>query len=101
MLFNNQKKIDQPFPNCSLNFRPPALIIHQRMPANTDRLRSLPDSQPGAKSEHLQPLAVSKRIHITSAQQGILRLLSPDYSYRAAPECGIYAGGIIREYFRR
>ena len=65
--------------NRRLNYRLSALIVHQRMPANTDRLRSLPDSQPGVKSEHFQPLAVSKRIHITSAQQGILRLLSPDH----------------------
>lgn len=70
------------------------------MPANSDRLRSLPDSQPGAKSEHLQPLAVSKRIHITSAQQGILRLLSPDYFHRAAPERGIQLCGNIRKCFR-
>ena len=71
------------------------------MPANPDRLRSLPDSQPGVKSEHFQPLAISKRIHITSAQQGILRLLSPDHFHRAAPECVIQLYGNMWQCFRR
>ena len=70
------------------------------MPANPDRFRGLPDSQPGTKSEHPEPLAVSKRIHITSAQQGILRLLSPDHFHRAAPERGIQLCGNIRKCFR-
>ena len=87
--------------NRRLNYRLSALIVHQRMPANPDRLRSLPDSQSGVKSEHFQPLAVSKRIHITSAQQGILRLLSPDHFHRAAPERGIRPCGNIRQCFRR
>ena len=82
--------------NRRLNYRLSALIVHQRMPTNPDRLRSLPDSQPGAKPEHLQPLTVSKRTHITSAQQGILRFLSHDYSHRAAPERGIRLCGNIR-----
>ena len=87
--------------NSRLNYRLSALIIHQRMPANPDRLRSLPDSQPGVKSEHFQPLAISKRIHITSAQQGIFRFLSPDHFHRAAPERGIRPCVNIRQCFRR
>lgn len=87
--------------NFPFDCRSPALIIHQRMPANPDRLRSLPDSQPGVKSEHFQPLAISKRIHITSAQQGILRLLSPDHFHRAAPECVIQLCGNIWQCFRK
>ena len=71
------------------------------MPANPDRLRSLPDSQPGVKSEHLEPLALSKRIHITSAQQGIFRFLSPDHFHRAAPECVIQLCGNIWQRFRK
>ena len=71
------------------------------MPANPDRLRSLPDSQPGVKSEHFQPLTVSKRIHITSAQQGFFRFLSPDHFHRAAPERGIRPCVNIRQCFRR
>ena len=87
--------------NRRLNYRLSALIVHQRMPTNPDRLRGLPDSQPGVKSEHFQPLAVSKRIHITSAQQGILRLLSPDHFHRAAPERGIRPCGNISQCFHR
>lgn len=87
--------------NRRLNYRLSAFIVHQRMPANPDRLRSLPDSQSGVKSEHFQPLAVSKRIHITSAQQGIFRLLSADHFHRAAPERGIRPCGNIRQCFRR
>ena len=87
--------------NRRLNYRLSALIVHQRMPANTDRLRSLPDSQPGAKPEHFQTLTVSKRTHITSAQQGILRLLSPDHFHRAAPECVIQLYGNMWQCFRR
>ena len=87
--------------NRRLNYRLSAFIVHQRMPANTDRLRSLPDSQPGTKPEHFQPLAVSKRIHITSAQQGIFRLLSPDHFHRAAPERRIWHCGNIWQCFRR
>ena len=87
--------------NRRLNYRLSALIVHQRMPTNPDRLRSLPDSQPGVKSEHFQPLAISKRIHITSAQQGIFRFLSPDHFHRAAPERGIRPCGNIRQCFRR
>ena len=71
------------------------------MPANPDRLRSLPDSQPGVKSEHFQPLAISKRIHITSAQQGFFRFLSPDHFHRAAPECVIQIYGNMWQCFRR
>ena len=71
------------------------------MPANPDRLRSLPDSQPGAKPERFQPLTVSKRSAITSAQQGILRLLSPDHFHRAAPECVIQLCGNIWQRFRK
>ena len=71
------------------------------MPANPDRLRSLPDSQPGVKSEHFQPLAISKRIHITSAQQGFFRFLSPDHFHRAAPECVIQLYGNMWQCFRR
>lgn len=87
--------------NRRLNYRLSALIVHQRMPANPDRLRSLPDSQPGVKSEHFQPLAISKRIHITSAQQGIFRFLSPDHFHRAAPECVIQLCGNIWQRFRK
>ena len=87
--------------NRRLNYRLSALIVHQRMPANPDRLRSLPDSQPGVKSEHFQPLAISKRIHITSAQQGIFRFLSPDHFHRAAPECVIQLYGNMWQCFRR
>ena len=86
--------------NFPFDCRSPDLIIQQRMPANPDRLRSLPDSQPGAKPEHFQPLTVSKRIHITSAQQGIFRLLSSDHPHRTAPECGIRLCGNIRKCFR-
>ena len=87
--------------NFPFDCRSPALIIHQRMPANPDRLRSLPDSQPGVKSEHFQPLAISKRIHITSAQQGFFRFLSPDHFHRAAPECVIQLYGNMWQCFRR
>ena len=87
--------------NRRLNYRLSALIVHQRMPANSDRLRGLPDSQPGAKPEHLRPLTVSKRTHITSAQQGIFRLLSPDHFHRAAPERRIWHCGNIWQCFRR
>ena len=87
--------------NRRLNYRLSALIVHQRMPTNPDRLRSLPDSQPGAKPERFQPLTVSKRIHITSAQQGIFRLLSPDHFHRAAPECVIQLCGNIWQRFRK
>ena len=87
--------------NRRLNYRPPALIVHQRMPTNPDRLRSLPDSQPGAMPEHLQPLTVSKRSAITNAQQGIFRLLSPDHFHRAAPECVIQLCGNIWQRFRK
>ena len=37
------------------------------MPANPDYLRSLPDSQPGVKSEHLEPLAQSVSVSISQA----------------------------------
>ena len=87
--------------NSRLNYRLSALIVHQCMPANPDRLRSLPDSQPGVKSEHFQPLAISKRIHITSAQQGFFRFLSPDHFHRAAPECVIQLYGNMWQCFRR
>lgn len=87
--------------NRRLNYRLSALIVHQRMPTNPDRLRSLPDSQPGAKPERFQPLTVSKRSAITSAQQGIFRLLSPDHFHRAAPECVIQLCGNIWQRFRK
>ena len=87
--------------NRRLNYRLSALIVHQRMPTNPDRLRGLPDSQPGVKSEHLEPLALSKRIHITSAQQGIFRFLSPDHFHRAALECVIQLCGNIWQCFRK
>lgn len=87
--------------NRRLNYRLSALIVHQRMPTNPDRLRSLPDSQPGAKPERFQPLTVSKRSAITSAQQGIFRLLSPDHFHRAAPECVIQLCWNIWQRFRK
>ena len=87
--------------NRRLNYRLSALIVHQRMPTNPDRLRSLPDSQPGAKPERFQPLTVSKRSAITSAQQGIFRFLSPDHFHRAAPECVIQLCGNIWQRFRK
>ena len=71
------------------------------MPTNPDRLRSLPDSQPGAKPERFQPLTVSKRSAITSAQQGFFRFLSPDHFHRAAPECVIQLYGNMWQCFRR
>ena len=87
--------------NRRLNYRLSALIVHQRMPTNPDRLRSLPDSQPGAKPERFQPLTVSKRSAITSAQQGFFRFLSPDHFHRAAPECVIQLYGNMWQCFRR
>ena len=79
------------------NFSPPALIIHQCVPADTDHIRSLPDSQPGTQSHDPQPLTIRQSVLILSAQQGILRLLPTYNSHRTAPEFGISR---IRNCFR-
>lgn len=71
------------------NFSPPALIIHQCVPADTDHIRSLPDSQPGTQSQNPQSLTIGQFASFRSAQQGISRLLSVDNTHRTAPECGI------------
>lgn len=49
----------------------PILIIHQRMPANSDRLLSLPDSQPGTKP----PVKALNKIYIICNKGNIYTLM--------------------------
>ena len=71
------------------DFSSPSLIIHQRMPTDTDLLRRLPDSQPCTEPQNSQSLTIGHFISRLSAQKGIPRLLPTDIPRRAAPECEI------------
>ena len=84
--------------NIPFDCRPTALIIHQRMTANTELFRSLPDSQPGTQPHDSQPLTVGQFASCFSAQQGIPRLLPTNDPHRTAPECDI---SHIHNCFRR
>lgn len=68
------------------------------MTANTELLRSLPDSQPGTQPHNPQSLNIGQPVLILSAQQGIPRFLPTDSPHRTAPECGISR---IQNCFRR
>ena len=80
------------------DFSPPALIIHERMQADTDHLRSLLDSQPCTQPHNPQPLTIGQIISSFSAQQGIYWLFPTNNPHRTAPQCDISK---IQNCFRR